>query len=386
MVYAQRLSEWMTNAPQIEEDMALGNIALDLLGQARALYPYIGSIDGTGRGEDDYAMLRDERDWRNVHLVEQERGDFADEMARLLWFSAYQVELQTALTGSSDDVVAGVAGKALKEVRYHLDHASLWVVRLGDGTDGVAPPHAGRSRARAARTSPSSSTTTRRRSRPRASGSGCCPRACTTPSSPACARVADEATLDPARRLAVALARRPRRHPLAAHGLPPRRDAAHRPVAPRRHVVMAVAVESAVAQAISRIPDPEVPVITIAELGILRDVEVDEQAHTVVVTITPTYSGCPAMEAIASRIALRGPPAGVCRRRPHAAVAGVDDRLDDATRAGQRLQRFGIAPPGPVAAGESHGPVAVQPQPPRRRLPALRLHRHDRDRPLRLDR
>lgn len=135
MVYAQRLGEWMTNAPQIEEDMALGNIALDLLGQARGLYPYIGSIDGTGRGEDDFAMVRDEREWRNVHLVEQERGDFADEMARLLWFSAYQVELHTALTGSTDDVVAGVAGKALKEVRYHLDHASLWVVRLGDGTD-----------------------------------------------------------------------------------------------------------------------------------------------------------------------------------------------------------------------------------------------------------
>jgi ring-1,2-phenylacetyl-CoA epoxidase subunit PaaC len=135
MVFAQRLSEWMTNAPQIEEDMALGNIALDLLGQARGLYPYIGSIDGTRRGEDDYAMQRDERQWRNVHLVEQERGDFADEMARLLWFSAYQVELHTALAGSSDDTVVGVSGKALKEVRYHLDHASLWVVRLGDGTD-----------------------------------------------------------------------------------------------------------------------------------------------------------------------------------------------------------------------------------------------------------
>jgi ring-1,2-phenylacetyl-CoA epoxidase subunit PaaC len=135
MVYAQRLGEWMTNAPQIEEDMALGNIALDLLGQARGLYPYVGSIDGTGRGEDDYAMQRDEREWHNVHLVEQERGDFADEMARLLWFSAYQVELHTALAGSADDVVAGVSGKALKEVRYHLDHASLWVVRLGDGTE-----------------------------------------------------------------------------------------------------------------------------------------------------------------------------------------------------------------------------------------------------------
>lgn len=135
LVYAQRLGEWMTNAPQIEEDMALGNIALDLLGQARALYPHVGSLDGTGRGEDDFAMQRDEREWRNIHLLEQERGDFADEMARLLWFSAVQVELHSALAGSGDEVVAGVAGKALKEVRYHLDHASLWVVRLGDGTD-----------------------------------------------------------------------------------------------------------------------------------------------------------------------------------------------------------------------------------------------------------
>lgn len=135
LVYAQRLAEWMTHAPQIEEDMALGNIALDLLGQARALYPHIGAVDGTGRGEDDFAMKRNERDWRNVHLVEQERGDFADEMARLLWFSAHQVELHGALVQSTDEVVAGVAGKALKEVRYHLDHASLWVVRLGDGTE-----------------------------------------------------------------------------------------------------------------------------------------------------------------------------------------------------------------------------------------------------------
>jgi ring-1,2-phenylacetyl-CoA epoxidase subunit PaaC len=135
LVYAQRLAEWMTNAPQIEEDMALGNIALDLLGQARALYPYAGSLDGTGRLEDDFAMSRDERQWRNVHLVEQERGDFADEMARLLWFSARQVELHTRLAGSTDDVVAGVAAKAVKEVRYHLDHATLWVCRLGDGTD-----------------------------------------------------------------------------------------------------------------------------------------------------------------------------------------------------------------------------------------------------------
>ncbi|OFE16559.1 phenylacetate-CoA oxygenase subunit PaaI [Humibacillus sp. DSM 29435] len=135
LIYAQRLGEWMTNAPQIEEDMALGNIALDLLGQARALYPHVGELDGTGRGEDDFAMLRYEREFRNVHLVEQERGDFAQEMARLLWFSAYQVELHRSLSGATDEVVRGVGQKAVKEVRYHLDHAQQWVVRLGDGTD-----------------------------------------------------------------------------------------------------------------------------------------------------------------------------------------------------------------------------------------------------------
>ncbi|MEO7752209.1 MAG: 1,2-phenylacetyl-CoA epoxidase subunit PaaC [Terracoccus sp.] len=134
LVYAQRLAEWMTNAPQIEEDMALGNIALDLLGQARGLFPYVGSLDGTGRGEDAYAMERDERAFRNVHLVEQPRGDFADEMARLLWFSAWQCELHGRLAVGSDEMLAAIAAKSLKEVRYHLDHASLWVVRLGDGT------------------------------------------------------------------------------------------------------------------------------------------------------------------------------------------------------------------------------------------------------------
>ncbi|EWT06723.1 phenylacetic acid degradation protein [Intrasporangium chromatireducens Q5-1] len=135
MVYAQRLGEWLTNAPQIEEDMALANVSLDLLGQARALYARVGELDGSGRGEDDYAMFRDERQWRNVHLVEQERGDFAREMARMLWFASYQHELYAAQLASSDPVVAGVAGKAAKEVRYHLDHARHWVLRLGDGTD-----------------------------------------------------------------------------------------------------------------------------------------------------------------------------------------------------------------------------------------------------------
>ncbi len=135
MIYAQRLGEWISNAPQMEEDMALANVSLDLIGQVRALYTRVGQLDGTGRTEDDVAYFRDEREYYNVHLVEQPRGDFGDEMARMLWFSAFQYELYTALLNSSDEVLAGVAEKAIKEVSYHRDHATQWVLRLGDGTE-----------------------------------------------------------------------------------------------------------------------------------------------------------------------------------------------------------------------------------------------------------
>ena len=135
LVYAQRLGEWLTHAPQIEEDMALGNVGLDLLGQARSLLTRAGEIEGAGRDEDALAMFRDERDFRNVHLVEQERGDFGQEMARMLWFSSYQVELYSRLVGSADETLAGIAQKAVKEVEYHRDHATQWVLRLGDGTE-----------------------------------------------------------------------------------------------------------------------------------------------------------------------------------------------------------------------------------------------------------
>ena len=134
LIYAQRLGEWLTRAPQIEEDLALGNIGLDLLGQARALLTRAGELEGAGRDEDDLAYLRDEREFRNVHLVEQPRGDFGQEMARLLWFASYQHELYAGLLTSADEVVAAVAAKAIKEVAYHRDHATQWTLRLGDGT------------------------------------------------------------------------------------------------------------------------------------------------------------------------------------------------------------------------------------------------------------
>ena len=134
LIYSHRLGEWLTWAPALEEDMALANVSLDLIGQARALLTHVGSLDGSGRSEDDLAYLRDERDFRNVHLVEQRRGDFGQEMARMLWFSAYQKALYAALAESADEQVQAIAAKAHKEVRYHHDHAAQWVVRLGDGT------------------------------------------------------------------------------------------------------------------------------------------------------------------------------------------------------------------------------------------------------------
>jgi ring-1,2-phenylacetyl-CoA epoxidase subunit PaaC len=135
LVSAQRMGWWISRAPQLEEDVALANIGLDQLGQARTLLAYAGQVEGDGRSEDDIAYLRDEREFRNVWLVERAQTDFGVAMARLLVFSAWQRELYGALASSTDATLAGVAGKAVKEVAYHLDHASHWVVRLGDGTD-----------------------------------------------------------------------------------------------------------------------------------------------------------------------------------------------------------------------------------------------------------
>ncbi len=134
LILSQRLSEWVARAPQLEEDIAMANIALDLLGQARALLSYAGEVEGRGRDEDALAYLREERDFRNVQLVELPGGDFAVTTARQLVFAAYQYELYDRLRASADATLAAIAAKAVKEVSYHRDHATQWVLRLGDGT------------------------------------------------------------------------------------------------------------------------------------------------------------------------------------------------------------------------------------------------------------
>ena len=135
LVLSHRLAQWSSWAPTLEDDIALTNIALDLLGQARAMYARTAELDGTGRSEDDYAFLRDEREFVNCQLVEHENGDFATTIVRQLLCSTHQLALWHGLEASRDEQLAAIAAKAVKETAYHRDHATDWTLRLGDGTD-----------------------------------------------------------------------------------------------------------------------------------------------------------------------------------------------------------------------------------------------------------
>jgi ring-1,2-phenylacetyl-CoA epoxidase subunit PaaC len=140
LILGQRLSGWCGHAPVLEEDIAMANMALDLIGQARALLTHAGALEGRGRDEDQLAFLREERDYRNVTLVElpdttDGRRDFAFTTLRNAVMATFFKLLWGRLSSSTDAVLAGIAGKAVKEARYHQQHAGEWVVRLGDGTD-----------------------------------------------------------------------------------------------------------------------------------------------------------------------------------------------------------------------------------------------------------
>ncbi|MFD2181826.1 1,2-phenylacetyl-CoA epoxidase subunit PaaC [Rhodoplanes azumiensis] len=135
LVLGHRLSEWCGKAPVMEEEMALANMGLDLIGQARALYTYAGEAEAQGHDEDAFAYRRDERAYRNLLLVEQPNGDFALTMVRQLLYAAYADPYWRAMMGSSDPTLAAIAAKAEKEMAYHLRHSAEWVVRLGDGTE-----------------------------------------------------------------------------------------------------------------------------------------------------------------------------------------------------------------------------------------------------------
>src|SRR6201998_4577387 len=135
LILGHRLSEWCGHAPMLEEDMALANMGLDLLGQARELYSYAAKVEGKGNDEDKFAYLRDVRQYRNLLLMEQAHGDFARTMVRQFFYAVFADLYWRAMMRSGDATLAAIAAKSEKESAYHFRHASEWIVRLGDGTE-----------------------------------------------------------------------------------------------------------------------------------------------------------------------------------------------------------------------------------------------------------
>jgi len=135
LILGHRLSEWCGHGPVLEEDIAMTNLSLDLLGQATSFLQYAGEVEGKGRSEDDLAFLRFEREYKNLLLLEQPNGDFGMTMMRQFLFDAWRKPLFERLAKANDPTLAAIADKSLKETKYHLRHSSEWVIRLGDGTD-----------------------------------------------------------------------------------------------------------------------------------------------------------------------------------------------------------------------------------------------------------
>ena len=135
LVLGQRMIELVAAYPELEEELANANFALDYIGQARMFYTYAGELEGQGRGEDDFAFLRDENEFRNLLLLEQPNGHFGDSITRLVLFDAFYLAQLEVLARCEDARVAEIAARAEKEIRYHLRHNTQWLVRLGDGTD-----------------------------------------------------------------------------------------------------------------------------------------------------------------------------------------------------------------------------------------------------------
>lgn len=135
LILGHRLSEWCSNAAFLEEDLALTNVALDFIGRARMFYAYAAELEGNGKTEDDYAYLRDCREYQNLLINELPNGDFAVTMARQLMIDALDVDFFKALAQSKDATLAAIAAKAIKESNYHLRRSKDWIVRLGDGTE-----------------------------------------------------------------------------------------------------------------------------------------------------------------------------------------------------------------------------------------------------------
>jgi len=134
LILSQRMVELVAAGPELEEELANANFALDFIGQARMFYAHAGHLEGQGRKEDDFAFMRDEHEFRNLLMLEQPNGHFGDALVRQYLFEAYYFHVLEALTKCSDHGLVEIAERAIKEVKYHLRHSSQWLIRLGDGT------------------------------------------------------------------------------------------------------------------------------------------------------------------------------------------------------------------------------------------------------------
>jgi ring-1,2-phenylacetyl-CoA epoxidase subunit PaaC len=135
LILSQRLAEWTGHGPFLEEDLALTNIALDILGQSRSLYDYAANVEAKGKTEDDLAYLRSEREFLNTLIVEQPNGDYAKTIARQFFIDVFDFHFYSALSKSKDETLAGIAQKSIKEIAYHMRHSSSWMLRFGNGTE-----------------------------------------------------------------------------------------------------------------------------------------------------------------------------------------------------------------------------------------------------------
>jgi ring-1,2-phenylacetyl-CoA epoxidase subunit PaaC len=347
LILGHRLSEWCGHAPAMEEDMALANMGLDMLGQARELYSYAAKVEARGNDEDKFAYLRDVRQYRNLLLLEQPNGDFARTLVRQFFYAAFADLYWRAMMKSSDATLAAVAAKSEKETAYHLRHSSEWVVRLGDGTEeshrraqGAVDDlwaftgemfHVDESELELIESGVAVDPATLR------------PQWLKTVSN-----VVSEATLA----LPTSAAGRPQRPPQRASRPSAQRTAIDAADISGGHMVIAMLNDADLRQrawdAAAAVVDPEIPVLTIADLGVLRDVAVTD--GRVEVAITPTYSGCPAMNMIALEIEIALEREGI----PHSKVrtvlspAWTTDWMSEQGR--QKLKEYGIAPPQPASS------------------------------------
>ena len=355
MVLSQRLGELIASMPDLEEDIAVANIALDHLGLARNLYSYATELDLEKRSEDDFAMLRPEREFLNAVLVEQPNGDFSHTIVRQLFVDSYQVPLCEGLSASADERLAGIAAKAFKEARYHLERSAAWVITLGDGTN---ESHRRTQAAVDELWQFTADLFAADHVEDELVVRGVAP-------DPAELRLAFDSTVrevfgaaflaipaDAYQRLGGA-----HRVPHVAPRAPVAGDAVALPLPSRSDLVTAMGATvlsvERLRSLVGEIFDPELPPLTLADFGILRSVQ--SQGDTVVVTVTPTYSGCPAVEFIEEEIRTVLGAAGCKEFRVERCLspAWTSDWI---TADGHRkLVQAGIAPPRPVA----DGPVPV---------------------------